>query len=78
MCYEKSKQGLNLPSISHNVGQNILVMSVTQKLNFGFWRLRGNQIRESVSVVLITGWKYKVCTFQTGIGILQLYCTGYH
>ena len=36
MCYEKSKQDLNLLNISYDLGQAILVMTVTQKLNFDF------------------------------------------
>ena len=46
-------------------------MSVNQRLNFGFGRLHENQTPESLLV------DYKICIFQTGIGILEVYLTGY-
>ena len=54
-------------------------MSVNQRLNFGFGRLHENQIQDSVSVILIVinSRKYKVCTFEIGIGILKVYLIGY-
>ena len=52
-------------------------MSVNQRLNFGFGRLHENQIQEPVSVILITWWKYKIYSFQTGIRILEEYFIGY-
>ena len=45
----------------------MLIMSINQRLNFGF--------REFVSAILISWWK--VCIFQTGIGILEVYLIGY-
>ena len=53
----------------------MLIMSINQRLNFGFGRLHKNQIQEFVSAVLIS-WR-KVCIFQTGIGILEVYLIGY-
>ena len=49
----------------------LYIMSVNQRLNFGFGRLHENQIQESVSAILIVD--YKVCIFQTRIGILEVY-----
>ena len=49
----------------------LYIMSVNQRLNFGFGRLHENQIQESVSVILIVD--YKVCIFQTRVGILEVH-----
>ena len=53
----------------------MLIMSLNQRLNFGFGRLHENRIQEFVSAILISWWK--VCIFQTGIGILEVYLIGY-
>ena len=53
----------------------MLIRSVNQRLNFGFGRLHENQIQEFVSAILISWWK--VCIFQTRIGILEVYLIGY-
>ena len=55
----------------------MLIMSINRRLNFRFGRLHENQIQEFVCAILISWWKYKVCIFQTGIGILEVYLIGY-
>ena len=55
----------------------MLIMSINRRLNFRFGRLHENQIQEFVCAILISWWKYKVCIFQTGIGILEVYLVGY-
>ena len=50
----------------------MLIMSVNQRINFGFERLCENQIQESAPAILISWLKYKSCIFQTGIGILEV------
>ena len=50
-------------------------MTINQRLNFDLRRLHENQIQELVSAILISWWK--VCIFQTGIGILEVYLIGY-
>ena len=58
-----------------NKAQNMLIMSVNQRLNFGFGRMYENQIQDFVSVNLISWRKYKNCIFHTGIGIFGVYYT---
>ena len=53
----------------------MLIMSLNQRLNFGFGRLHENRIQEFVSAILISWWK--VCIFQTEISILEVYLIGY-
>ena len=51
----KSKQGSNLLSTSRDLGSIYsYIMSVKQRLNFGFGRLHENQIQESISAILIS------------------------
>ena len=63
----KSQQWSNLLDTRHDLGSKC-ASNVCKAKAVSFGRPHENQLQKSVSFIPITLWKYKVRTFQTGIG----------